>query len=74
MKRLLVLGILALVLFLPPPDPADAQMYGGRPRRAPARAGGPELAMVVGSLGSLGASAIGAGLYLLRRKSDEADD
>ena len=34
----------------------------------PARAGGPELVMVAGALGTLGASALGAGLFLRRRK------
>jgi len=73
MKRLLALGVLTLALCLVSAGSAEADSPGQpQPVRAqPARAGGPELAMVVGALGTLGASTIGAGLYLLRRRNDD---
>ena len=61
----LVFAVAALAVIMVFPDTALAQ-----PRRAPARAGGPELLMVAGTLGTLGLSALGGG-YLLRRKKDD---
>ncbi len=52
----------------PGATPTPATKAGTTTTGTPARAGGPELVMVAGALGTLGASAIGAGVFLRRRK------
>ncbi len=52
----------------PAATPTPATKAGTTTTGTPARAGGPELVMVAGALGTLGASAIGAGVFLRRRK------
>jgi hypothetical protein len=79
MKRLTALGALGFALFLVPAGPAaaDSHLPGQQPgpapapAAAPARAGGPELVAVAGALGVLGASAVGGGFLLRRRKDDD---
>jgi hypothetical protein len=79
MKRLTALGALGLALFLAPAVPAAADRHlpgqqpapAPAPAAAPARAGGPELMLVAGVLGALGASAVGGGVLLRRRKDGD---
>jgi len=51
------------------PAPAPVRAQAAPVRRAPARAGGPELALVAGALGTLGVSSIAGGTLLRRRKA-----
>ena len=53
----------------PAPAPAPVRAQAAPVRRAPARAGGPELALVAGALGTLGVSSIAGGTLLRRRKA-----